>query len=151
MTVDQLKSRYIELFGDEPTSDGVLDQIETQLDVNIPSDFRDISGFYSGGTVGGISHHAIAAEGPATNIVSETIRLRKSIDLPRSMLVLAEPPESLIVLATERSGTHPAVIWLDSSDASNLSKIESLHKPQTWSSYAEFFEFLLDREAEERS
>ena len=147
---DQLRTRYIELFGEEPTTDGVLDQIQAQLGVTIPRDFRTISSFYSGGMVGGISHHAIATQGPATNVVTETLRLRESIALPHSLLVLAEPVESLVILATDHSRSQPAVIWIDSIDASNLNNVESLHNPQTWSSYADFFEFLLDREVEER-
>lgn len=150
MTLDELRSRYIELLGEEPTNAGVLDQIESQLNMRLPSDFHNIASFYSGGTVGGISHHAIAAEGPATNVVKETIRLREKAGIPHSMLVLAESPESLIVLATGHSNTQPAVIWLDSSDVSSLHNVGTLHNPQVWNSYAEFFEFLLDRETEER-
>ncbi len=120
VTLVELRSRYIELFGEEPTNAGALDQIESQLNMRLPSDFHNIASFYSGGTVGGIRHHAIAAVGPATNLVTETIRLREQAGIPHSMLVLAEPPESLIVLATGHSNTQSAVIWLDSSDASNL-------------------------------
>ena len=83
--------------------------------------------------------------------MEETIRLHKTAGIPRSMLVLAEPPESLIVLATNHSRAQPAVIWLDSSDVSNLNKLESLRDAQVWSSYTDFFDYLLDREVEERS
>lgn len=151
MTLEQLRAQYIELFRNEPTDDDVLDQIQSRLGVTIPSDFRQIASFYSGGMVGGISHHAIAALGPATNIQAETLRLRESISLPHSMLVLAEPAESLIILVTDHSIARPAVLWLDSIDAPNLNDVGSLHNPQTWSSYANFFEFLLDLELEERS
>ncbi len=151
MTLNPLRTRYIELFGNEPADDGVLGQIQSRLGVAIPSDFRQIASFYSGGMVGGISHHAIAAKGRETNILAETLRLRKSIALPHSMLVLAEPAESLIILVTDHSMARPAVLWLDSIDAPNRNDVESLRNPESWNSYADFFEFLLDSELEERS
>lgn len=151
MSIEQLRNQYIVMFGHEPTERSVLDQIESQLSIALPSDFREISSFYSGGIVGGISHHAIETSGPANNIVEETIRMRKTVKLPHSMMVLAEPPASLIVLLTEPTKDQPAVIWLDSIDVSRLDKLESLHNPQVWNSYADFFGFLLDREAEERA
>jgi hypothetical protein len=58
MSIGQLRDQYIILFGQEPAKDGVLDQIERELDVVLPTDFREICSFYSGGIVGGISHYA---------------------------------------------------------------------------------------------
>jgi hypothetical protein len=101
--------------------------------------------------LGGISHHAIARSSPATNVVEETARLRNAIDLPRSVIVLAEPPESLIVMDTAASKGSPAVMWIDANDATRLGSLQSLHQPQVWTSYAGFFEFLLGREEEERA
>ncbi len=66
------------------------------------------------------------------------------------MVVLAEPPASLIVLITQRDNDQPEVIWLDNIDVSRLGDIRSLRKPQLWNSYADFFQFLLKREEEER-
>lgn len=151
MSIDQMQNRYIAMFGHEPVEQGALDQIESLLGVVLPGDFREISLFYSGGIVGGISHHAIETPVPANNIVEETTRIRKAVKLPRSMVVLAEPPSSLIVLVTDPTKNQPAVIWLDHIDAARLDDLEALHNPQTWCSYADFFGFLLDREAEERA
>lgn len=116
----------------------------------LPADFKEIASFYSGGIVGGISLHAFAATGPADNIVDETRRIRAAVGLPMSMVVLAEPAASLIVLDTKQQPGSSAVIWLDATDVRRLNDLQSLNNPQVWSSYAEFFGFLLDREMEER-
>lgn len=150
MNSDELRRLYIALFKQEPTEEAVLVQIESLLHITLPLDFRGISTFYSGGMLGGISHHAIAVDGPSTTIMAETMRLRGSIQLPHTMLVIAEPPESLIVLETKSTDGHSAVIWLDSMDAAKLGRCELLRKPLCWPTYAEFFEFLLNREIEER-
>jgi hypothetical protein len=150
MTLDQMRSRYIALFGLEPVENGVLEQIESELGINFPSDFRTIATFYSGGIVGGISHHAIGHGGNPNNITSETMRLREAVRLPHSIVTLAEPPESLIVLETERANEQPSVFWIDGSDVSRLGEKESIRSPQVWPSYSDFFQFLLEREADDR-
>jgi hypothetical protein len=143
---DSLITRYARLFGVEPAIAEELSTIEEELGVSLPSDFRSISTFYSGGILGGISHHAISCHGPATNIMAETQRLRASAELPHSCIVLAEPPGSLIVMNTNCSVHSPAVIWCDGLDASLLPDVPEMHKPRVWSRYSEFFRFLLDRE-----
>src|SRR5262249_17561566 len=108
---EDLRDHYIAQFGHEPTDSDELDGIERELGVQLPPDFKEIATFYSGGMVGGISHNAIAASGPATNITGETRWLRQAIGLPCNFIVLAEPPASLIVMDT----TGP-VVWLDDID-----------------------------------
>ena len=150
MQFDERRRRYLSLFGDEPVTDNAIEQIESLLGVVLPEDFKDIASFYSGGIVGGISLHATATSGQADNISQETKTIRAAMGLPFSMVVLAEPPASLIVLDTNAHAGFPAVIWLDATDVRALKDISSLRHPQTWSSYAEFFDFLLERELEER-
>jgi len=77
-----------------------------------------------------------------------TIRLRQAIDLDESFVVLAEPPASIIVLKTR---PVPKVIWCDATDAENLNDGNFNTTPDTWASYGDFFNFLLDREDEERN
>jgi hypothetical protein len=150
MTFDELRKRYVSLFGLEPTEAAELDRMEAQLGVPLPQDFRKIAEFYNGGIIGGISHNTIATCGPSTNITDETKRLRQAIGLPHSFLVLAEPPESLIVMNTSRTSGSLGVIWCDAIDVSRLENLQGLHGPQNWTSYADFFSFLLDAEADER-
>ncbi len=80
--------------------------------------------------------------------MNETLRLRSAIDLPHRFIVLAQPSESLIVLDVESEG----VIWCDNYDVPRLDdSSKMLGTPDTWPRYAEFFEFLLDEEEEERN
>jgi hypothetical protein len=151
MTIEELRRRYLALFGVESAEGSELDFIEKQLGVRFADDFKDVSKFYSGGMLGGISHNAISGHGPATNMAEETIRLRKAVALPKSFVVLAEPPASLIVMNTNKASSSPAIIWCDALDVSRLGTLQGMHNPQTWTSYADFFCFLLDTEDQERA
>jgi len=150
MTIDQIRERYLSLFEIDPVAESDLLEISSTLGVHFPADFVEISRFYAGGILGGISHHAISPTGPATNITEETRRLRAAVSLPHSMVVLAEPPESLIVMQT-RINSDAAVIRCDATDVYRLGNIKDLHNPELWESYADFFSFLVEREAEDRA
>ena len=141
--INILKERYELIFGAEPSGDRVISKIEDQLGITLPSDFKAISKFYSGGLIGQISHHEIACDGAATNIVKETLRLRNAIGLKKNFVVLAEPSESLIVLNLL---DQPSVIWCDAIDVANLDSMEFNSQPDTWNSYSDFIECLLDEE-----
>ena len=52
---------------------------------------------------------------------------------------------------TAAANGAPAVIWLNANDAPRLADFPSVNDPQIWVSYADFFDFLLQREAEERT
>lgn len=147
---DALRTRYVSFFGEERPATSSVSNIESALGVQFPQDFLEIASFFRGGLLGGISHNSIANGGHATNIVDETIRLRAAVALPPSMVLLAEPPVSLIVLDTDPLAAQRRVIWCDSIDVERLLHPVSLRNPELWESYADFFSFLLEREAEER-
>ena len=149
---DNMRERYISLFGEEPAHDSALEAIQSALDVTLPDDVKKIAEFYCGGILGGISHNSLEATGPATNVVDETQRLRRTINLPHRFIVLAEPSESLIVLDCESNATGgPAVIWCDANDVGRVDHVPSMSNlPGTWPSYSAFFSYLLDEEEEER-
>ncbi len=143
--------RYVRLFGNEGAAPGDLDAIEDALSVKLPSDFRKIAAFYSGGLLGGISLNSIAPSGPATNVVEETTRLRAAVSLPHEFVVLAEPPDSLIVLRTTGEPARPAtVIWCSAFDVARLDRIDSLTTPDIWADYYSFFVHLLGQEEADR-
>jgi len=146
--INKLRERYVALYGNEPADGAMLVGIEKALGVSLPEDFREIARFFRGGFFGGKSHHAIANSGPANNIVEETVRLRKAIDLPTRFVVIAEPAESLMVMETGDGNSR--VIWCDAVDARNLTNIETLHNPQIWANYSTFFEYLVEEEEGER-
>ncbi|MEE4375824.1 SMI1/KNR4 family protein [Pseudomonas alliivorans] len=142
-SLNDLKKRYVNFYEAEAVSVAELKSVEISLGVKLPDDFNEISKFYNGGLLGGISHNEISRSGSATNVVDETIRLRNTISLDKNYIVLAEPPGSLIVLNI--SGV-PAVIWCDAVDAKNINSQSFANDPDVWESYSGFFEFLLDRE-----
>jgi len=150
-SLDKMRERYIRLQPSETTSLQELDRIEKILGIKLPKDFRSIASFYTGGFLGGISHNAISCEGPGYNVVEETLRLRASVNLPNRYLVLAEPPESLIVLDTSKktSADSPTVLWCDATDVSRLDDPSLLTNPDTWISYSAFFSYMLSEEEEE--
>jgi len=147
LDINGLEVRYAKIHGGEGCQPDVLLSIEKLLGVKLPSDFVAIAKFYSGGLLGGISHHDVGIDGDATNIVRETFRLRQAVDLTPEFIVLAEPSESLIVL---HICGEPAVIWCDSVDAMNISLMAYENPPNYWFSYASFFSHLLDQEELER-
>ena len=147
LDINSLEARYINIHGEEGCQADVLLSIEKLLGVKLPSDFVAIAKFYSGGLLGGISHHYVGVDGDATNIVRETLRLRTAIDLSPEFVVLAEPSASLVVLNV---CGEPAVIWCDSTDAINIGLMAYENPPDCWFSYASFFSHLLDQEELER-
>jgi hypothetical protein len=144
-----LEDRYKTFAEKQPVDQLTLGRIENALSLKLPGDFRKIATFYSGGFLGGKSHNAITLIGPGNNIVDETLRLRAEIGLPHQFIVIAEPPESLIVLDTSNQGSK--VIWCDAPDVRNLANLEILRKPDIWASYYDFFEYLLQEEEDERA
>ena len=108
--VCELKEKYEKLLPVDGITTAALDEIQAKLNVHLPEDFCEIALFYSGGLLGGISNYSFTNSDGSTNIVDETIRLRKSINLPLRFVVLAEPAESLIVMDTQSA---PSIIWLD--------------------------------------
>ena len=144
--MEQLRKRYGALDPVEGTSEMDLENVERQLDVKLPDDFKEIARFYSGGLLDGISHFPITDE-TEPNITGETLKLRQQTGLPHKYVVLAEPPSSLIVMDT---AGPPAVLWVDATDAEYLGKRALATPPDQWTTYREFFEALLDEEEEER-
>lgn len=141
--ISSLKRRYTNAYGCEACPVGTINSIERELGVKLPEDFIEIATFYSGGLLGGMSHHEIANIGVASTVVQETLRLRTAIGLNASFVVLAEPAGSLVVLSVLG---EPAVIWCDATDAININSMSFENEADYWDCYARFFSYLLDRE-----
>jgi hypothetical protein len=125
-----LHARYAAWFGDEPAGVGACAAIEQALALVLPLDLRRIASFYRGGLLGGFSLHEIGDQGSADNIVAETRRLRASAGLPHEFLVLAEPPESLIVLRTMAdAAADTPVIWCSAVDVARLAGMQVVADP----------------------
>ncbi|KPX17606.1 hypothetical protein ALQ08_102990 [Pseudomonas syringae pv. delphinii] len=141
--IGDLKEKYKLHYDLESGSKKAIESLEKKLGIKLPLDFKKIAMFYNGGLLGGISHHAISSETNPLNIVDETLRLRKTINLGTEFIVLAEPSESIIALDISSA---PAVIWCDAIDAENLNTKKFSTQPDYWESYASFFSYLLERE-----
>ncbi|WP_291581508.1 SMI1/KNR4 family protein [Clostridium sp. UBA6640] len=144
--VDELKEHFLQLQEQDGIDNLELDEIEKKLDVKLPEDFREIAMFYSGGYLGGISNYSFSDKDGSSNVIEETNRLRKNINLPLRFIVLAEPPESIIVMDTENT---PAIIWCDSIEVSKLEDKSFISKPDEWKSYLEYFNQLIEDEEDE--
>lgn len=146
-SVEEIRERYIQLYPEDGIDENVLRKIEDILQLKLPDDFRDIASFYSGGLLGGISCFAFAYEDIAPNIVDETLRLRSAIKLPSNFVVLAEPPNSIIIMDTQNT---PSVIWCDATDAERINTMSFISPPDTWKTFLGFFTKLVEDEEEEQ-
>ncbi|WP_339262668.1 SMI1/KNR4 family protein [Lysinibacillus sp. FSL K6-3209] len=99
--MNELQNKYQALYDFDGVTKESLDKIEHELQIKLPNDFREISGFYSGGIVGGIDIHSFQFSEP-TNFIRETIRIREAVGLPNRFVVIAEQAESIIVMDTEK-------------------------------------------------
>lgn len=142
--IQELKKRYEALYPIEGIKAGMINNIESDLGVKLPEDFREITKFYSGGLIGDISIFAFDRYTP--NIVDETLRLRKVVNLPSNFLFIAEPPASVILLDTKNT---PAVLWCDSNEVDKLHDLSFVTPPDTWDTFSEFFLELIEQEEEE--
>lgn len=130
----KIKKRYLKVMESDGISKKDLHNIEKSLSIILPNDFKDISTYFSGGYIGSVDMYDFV--GSDINIISETLRLRNAIQLPNNYVVIAEPPESLIVMDTEKS---PAIIWCNSNDAENIKSSQYSIKPDKWENYSDFF------------
>ncbi|MGE8349838.1 MAG: SMI1/KNR4 family protein [Pseudomonas protegens] len=142
----QLRNDYLKFYPEAPVPQKTIEAIEGLLFVSLPSDLKEISSFYSGGMLGGISHFEISETSQADNVTEKTLEWRTSINLPQDYIAIAEPPASLIVLDVKKN----KVLWLSSTDAVRLNTgKEFLSDFDLFDSYESFFVYLLKLEAEE--
>ena len=139
------EGRYGRLNGLRPAKEGALEELERSLDLSLPAEFHETARFFDGSGFVSLPLHAIGPTS-ATTILSETTRLRSSIQLPANFVVLGEPPESLLVLDC----TDGKVLWIDATDAPRLGKECLCRDPTIWNSFGAFFDYLLTEEEQDR-
>jgi hypothetical protein len=145
--VDCLRIRYVQLNGERATQPAVLSRIESRLALELPADFRRIAEFFDGGGINTLPLYSLDSNDGTWNVVEQTLRLRTAIALPKIFVVLAEPPESLIVMNCAEGGS---VLWIDATDAGRLATGEPLRKPDEWTCFADFFSEILEQEELDR-
>lgn len=132
--IAELKRRYLEVGKENGISKKDIKHIENILELILPDDFKNISKFFNGGCLGVIDNYCFR-QGKANNIIEETRRLRNTINLPKQFIVLAEPPESIIVMDVVHK---PSIIWCDATDIYNLKNKSFINKPDVWQDYSDF-------------
>lgn len=137
--LSELKTKYLEVFPEDGLSQNELNAIEEKLCITLPDDFKEISKYFSGGSVGIIEFYDFK-DNNDINIVNETLRLRESIKLPEQYIVLAEPPESIVIMDIKNI---PAIIWCDSLDIENIKSHKYMSQPDVWESFSDFFNDML--------
>lgn len=140
--ISKLRERYLEIAEPDGISVQELENIEYTLGVTLPDDFKQISQFFGGECLGAVENYSFV-QGAWDNITDETKRLREAVKLPFRFVVLAEPPESVIVMDVE---DKPSVIWCDLTDIYHLETKAYTGNPDVWESYSDFFAALLSDE-----
>jgi hypothetical protein len=146
--IEELKKGYLNLFPADGISKDAINEIQKELNLQLPQDFCEISEFYSGGMLGDVSLFSFIRINNAENIIDETLRLRKTVRLPHEYIVLAEPSESIIVLNTQNK---PIVLWIDAIEITQISDMVFESMPDKWDSFSDFFNKLLQQEEEDRN
>jgi hypothetical protein len=145
--LDVLRRRYARLNGERATQPMALSRLESRLEVALPADFRRIAEFFNGSGINTLPLYSIDIDDGTWSVVEETLRLRAAIALPKVFVVLAEPPESLIVMNCAKGGS---VLWIDATDAGRLATGEALRNPDEWPCFADFFAHVLEEEELDR-
>lgn len=145
LDIMELKKRYLNLAKEYGINSQEIENIENILEVTLPDDFKQISRFFSGGCLGVVDHYSFN-QGNWNNIIDETKRLRATVNLSQNFIVLAEPPESIIVMNLENK---PSIIWCNSTDIYNLDTKSYTSNPTVWRDYSDFFSTLLSDEEDE--
>lgn len=138
--MSDVRSRYEACAGPNPIAPDFLRKLERELGVSLPASFLAAAAYFDGRGIVALPLHPMA-DIPA-NVLDETLRLRRAINLPNRFIVLGEPPESLLVLDCI-DGT---VIWCDATDATGLGEGRFSQKPHVWTQFSDFLEFLLDEQ-----
>lgn len=151
MNIQALEERYAELFPDDRgMGRPVIEEAERRLSIRLPEDLHRIAEFWSGGGMGVTGLEMLPFENSIPgNVVERTLELRSAIGLPDRFVVLAEPSEAFLVLDAAPEAEE-RVLFLDAIDAENLATGTFESEPDTWPTFADFFDTMLDEEEEER-
>jgi hypothetical protein len=155
--INSLKEKFFQLF---PSGENAglnaddIKHIEEILKIYLPKDFVSIARFFDGNN--GIIFNNMYSFNPANvdwNICDQTIKLRKSVNLPHNLLVLAEPDEGVVLMEIVSGNEFSSkVYWLGIGDAHNLIEGKSLEdNPTIFSSFTDFFAYLLNEEEKRRA
>ena len=151
---NDLKKRYLKLHPSKGLNTKQVQAFKNKLSITLPDDVKNILDFYDGYYgLAYLSMYSFDQSGVGWNICDETLRLRQSINLPKNLIVLAEPDESIILMEiTNGSEVTSKVYWLGAGDAYNLAESKPLEdNPMIFKTFTDFFSYLLDEEEKRRA
>jgi hypothetical protein len=130
--------------------DSEIIQIEDQLNLKFPKDFKEICKFYTGEMLGGHSFLNFQTVGNYS-IEEETLALREAIKLPHDFLVLYCEYGMIYMDCNQNSLKYGHVMYVGTEDAQWL--CDGVEPKYYWDypTFSDFFEHLLDEEEKERA
>lgn len=145
--LDRAKSYNIS----QPLSLEEINNIEKELEICLPNDFKQLCSKYSYEYFGNFSYYNFLPD-TKYSVKNETLDFRSYLKLPHDYIVLAQGDVDILLLKTPTSDNISFVIWCDHEDLDNICKGGSFqYNPTIFPSFADFFEFLLDEEEKART
>ena len=124
------------------SSEEVIKNAETKLNILLPKDFRILCTFY-----GYDYFHLFEFYNFDIGVIEETLKFRKNCNLPHNYIVLTQDNDVSFVLLKTISAEESEVIWCDYMDFFNLCDGKPMvYNPTIFATFTDFYEFLLDEE-----
>lgn len=148
--MNQLQARFNLYYPDNiGLADDEINQIEKNLSLAFPEDFKEICRFYTGEMLG--SHSLLNFQTIGNySIEEETLALRKAINLPHDFLVLYCEYGMIYMDCNPQSPKYGHVMYVGNEDAQCLG--DGIKPEYYWDypTFTDFFSYLLDEEEKER-
>jgi hypothetical protein len=148
--LDAWVRRYRSILGEHPLNSDAIDALERELGLRLPEAFKTIASVYAGGLLGDISVLSFDPGSPGPTVASRTAELREQELIRPTDVVLAEPPDSLIVW--RRAEVDGPVLWISAHDVERV-LVQGEHPTSSvdeWPSLGWFLESCLVEEEETR-
>lgn len=109
--IEELRTRYARF---KPLTGVVVAElaaIEGTLQIQLPTQFREIAAFTDGVVLGGLAMLLVSSDtSDDYTVTAKTLELRRSVGLPGEYLVIAAEDESTVLMNCRAGGE---VTWLD--------------------------------------
>lgn len=147
--LDAWVGRYRSIRGEHPLSSKGLEALERDLGFELPDAFKRVSTVFSG--EGDMEIFSFDPAAPAPTVGSTTRRLRERGLIAPTDVVLAEPPESLVVW--RNADIDGVVLWLGAHDVERVLAMgeEPISDVDEWPDLGSFLESCLIEEEEAAS
>ncbi len=152
--LENLITRYSDFFPPRALSQERIAEIERNLKIILPIDFKEISKVFDGYEI--LAGHALYSFDSSIknyNIIDKTLYYRScDLMLPKRYVALEETEVNFTVLETQpNENENTKVIECSIEDAYNLASEKPLiYNPTIFPSFTDFFEHLLNQEEEGR-